>query len=344
MKYITLGKTNIEISEVGFGCIPIIRLSSQDAANVLRYAFERGINFYDTANLYRDSEEKIGKAFKGYRDKVVLATKTFKRDAVGTAKHIENSLRMLQTDYIDLFQFHQVSKEEEWEVITGPGGAMETVMKAKEEGKIRHVGITSHSYSMSLKLIKTNLFESLMFPFSFIEDSAVGEMLTLIREHEMTFLAMKPFGGGVIDDAQLAFKFLRQYQGAIPVPGFDAVEQIDQILKIYEKPNTVTREDIALMEKFKQELGSKFCRRCEYCQPCPSGVSITSAMTYPVVSKRMSPSVAVDFSKSVMNSVVNCTECGVCIKKCPYELPIPEILQENYKMYNEHRNTLGREI
>ncbi|KJS20507.1 MAG: aldo/keto reductase [Clostridiaceae bacterium BRH_c20a] len=341
MKYVKLGKTGIEISEVGFGCIPIIRLSNQDAADVMKYALDRGINFYDTANLYRDSEEKIGMAFKGSRDKVVLATKTFKRDVVGAAQHIENSLRMLQTDYIDLFQFHQISKEEEWETILGPGGAMETVIRAKEEGKIRSIGFSSHSHSMSIKLIKTNLFESLMFPFSFIEDSAVGEMLNLIREHEMSFLAMKPFGGGVIDDAQLTFKFLRQYQEAVPVPGFDTMEQIDEILNIYEKPNIVTPEDLILMEKYKQELGSKFCRRCEYCQPCPSGVLITSAMTYPVVSKRMSPTVAVEFAKSAMDSIANCTDCGACIEKCPYQLPIPQILQENYKMYEEHRQVQG---
>jgi len=341
MKYVKLGKTGIEISEVGFGCIPIIRLSNQDAADVLKYALDRGINFYDTANLYRDSEEKIGMAFKGSRDKVVLATKTFKRDAVGAAQHIENSLRMLQTDYIDLFQFHQVSKEEEWETILGPGGAMETVIRAKEEGKVRSIGFSSHSHSMSIKLIKTNLFESLMFPFSFIEDSAVGEMLNLIREHEMSFLAMKPFGGGVIDDAQLTFKFLRQYPEAVPVPGFDTMEQIDEILNIYEKPNIVTPEDLVLMEKYKQELGSKFCRRCEYCQPCPSGVLITLAMTYPVVSKRMSPTVSVEFAKSAMDSIANCTDCGACIEKCPYQLPIPQILQENYKMYDEHRKEQG---
>ena len=338
MQYRKLGKTGLMISEVGFGCIPIIRLDSEDAIHVLRYAFDRGINFFDTANAYHDSEQKIGMALCGHRDEIVLATKTGKRDAAGAAEHIENSLRRLQTDYIDLFQFHQVSKEEDWEAITAPGGALETVLKAKEQGKIRHIGVTSHSYSMALKLIKTGLFATVMFPFSFIEDSALGEMLRLTQEQDMGFLSMKPFGGGVIDNAALAFKFLRQYPEATPIPGFDSVAYIDEVLSFYEQPNIVTVEDTALMEKYRHDLGSQFCRRCEYCQPCPNGVMITPAMGYPILAKRMSPEVSVKFSKNPMESVTRCISCGECIMRCPYELPIPDILQRNFGLYTEHKN------
>ncbi|MFZ7102519.1 MAG: aldo/keto reductase [Peptococcaceae bacterium] len=336
MKYRQLGATGLTISEVGFGCIPIIRLSANDAADVLKYAFDRGINFFDTANAYHDSEEKIGQALREYRTKIVLATKTGRRDAAGALEHLENSLRMLQTDYLDLYQFHQVSKKEDWEAITAPGGAMETVLRAKKQGKIRHIGITSHSYTMALQLIKTGLFATIMFPFSFIEDSAVGEMLTLTREQGMGFLAMKPFGGGVIDNAALTFKFLREYSETIPIPGFDSRQYIDEVLAIYAKPNIVSEADKASMEKYRQELGTQFCRRCEYCQPCPSGVMITPAMGYPIVAKRMSPSVSVRFSQKAMESVTQCSRCGGCITRCPYELPIPDILQRNYQMYHEH--------
>lgn len=342
MEYRKLGKTDLMISEVGFGCIPIIRLSSKDATEVLSHAFDRGINFFDTANAYRDSEQKIGAALRGHRDKMVLATKTGKRDAAGTVEHIENSLRMLQTDYIDLYQLHQVSKKEDWDAITAPGGAMETVIKAKKQGKIRHIGITSHSYEMALQLIKTGLFATIMFPFSFIEDSALGEMLSLTQEQEMGFLAMKPFGGGVIDNAELAFKFLRQYPRVTPIPGFDSVKYIDEVQSFYEQPNIVSKEDTALMEKYRNDLGKQFCRRCEYCQPCPNGVMITPAMGYPIVAKRMSYSVSVEFSKSAMDSVTKCVSCGKCIKRCPYELPIPAILQKNFEMYAEHRNLIDK--
>lgn len=338
MQYRRFGRTDLMISEVGFGCIPIIRLSSDEAIHTLRYAFDKGINFFDTANAYHDSERKIGMALNDHRNEIILATKTWKRNAAGAAEDIDNSLRMLQTDYIDLFQLHQVSKEEHWDSITAPGGAMEAVLKAKEQGKIRHIGVTSHSYTMALRLIKTGIFATVMFPFSFIEDGALGEMLGMTQEQDMGFLSMKPFAGGVIDNAALAFKFLRQYPDAIPIPGFDSVEYIDEVLSFYEQPNIVTVEDKALMEKYRQDLGSQFCRRCEYCQPCPNGVMITPSMGYPIVAKRMSPEVSVKFSQDNMESVTKCTSCGECVTRCPYELPIPDILQRNYGLYTEHRN------
>lgn len=213
MQYLKLGNTDLTVSEVGFGCIPIVRLSTGEAVRLLCYAYERGINFFDTANAYQDSEQKIGLAFQGYRDKVVLATKSLQRNADGLTKHLENSLRMLKTDYLDLFQFHMVSKQSELEAITAPGGALEAAIKAKEQGKIRYIGITTHSYDMAIKLMKTGYFKTMMFPFNFIEDKAKGEMLQLSREKEIGFLAMKPFGGGALDNAELCFKFSTPVSG-----------------------------------------------------------------------------------------------------------------------------------
>ena len=341
MKQIMLGRTGITISEVGFGCIPIIRLSTDEAVKVLRHGFDRGITFYDTANAYKDSENKIGLAFAGMRDKVVLATKTQKRDAEGTMKHLDRSLSELRTDYIDLYQFHQVAQEKDWQAITAPGGALEAMVKAKEAGKIRHLGITSHSLTMAITLMKTGLFSTIMFPFNFIEDAAKEEMLPLAQELNIAFIAMKPFAGGVIDNGALAFKFLRQYPDAIVIPGFESAEGIDEILSYYEKPTVVTAEDRAAMEQYRQEVGKQFCRRCEYCQPCPHGVMITPAMSYQVVVRRLSPAKAVDFSRMPMESVSHCTECGACIARCPYDLPIPATLKKNKALYDGHKQEHG---
>ncbi len=170
------------ISEVGFGGIPIIRLDSDEAVRVLRHAHERGITLYDTANAYRDSEEKIGRAFAGMRDKVVIATKTIRRDAAAAAQQLDNSLAKLGTDYIDLFQLHQIAHEEEWQAVTAPGGAMEAVVKAKEAGKVRHIGVTSHSLEMAIKLVKSGLFSTIQFPFNFIETEACAELFPAARE------------------------------------------------------------------------------------------------------------------------------------------------------------------
>jgi predicted aldo/keto reductase-like oxidoreductase len=340
LNYRVLGKTGLKISEVGFGCIPIIRLNEAEAVKVLRHAYERGITFYDTANAYKDSEYKIGKALHDVRDQIVLATKTQRRDAGGVNEHLENSLRMLQTDHIDLYQIHQVSQEKDWEAITAPGGALEAVVKAQEQGKIKHIGVTSHSLPMAIKLVKTEIFETIMFPFNFIEDAAKEELNVVAAALDIGILAMKPFAGGAINNAALAFKFLRQHLNAVPIPGFDTVSGIDEILALYEQPNIVSEADLALMEKYREEVGRQFCRRCEYCQPCPNGVMITPAMGYPIVAARMSPAVSVDFAKKAMETVPQCIDCGICKTKCPYELPIPEILKKNYDLFEKHRNSL----
>ena len=336
MRYVRFGKTGLQISELGFGGIPIIRLSRDTAVKVLHRAYERGITFYDTANAYRDSEEKIGCAFDGIREKVIIATKTIKRDVQSAMKDLENSLRMLRTDYIDLYQLHQIAQEKDLNAVTAPGGALEAVVKARDEGKVRFIGATSHNLSMAVKLVKTGLFSSIQFPFNFIEDAAKDELHTTAHELDMGILAMKPFAGGMIDNADIAIKFLRQYPDVIPIPGYDSVDSVDEVVSFYHSPNIVTERDTRLMEKYRTELGKQFCRRCEYCQPCPNGVMITMAMAYKIIASRMSPAVSVEFSRAAMESVKLCDECGTCIERCPYELSIPEMLKSSYDLYEQH--------
>lgn len=337
MRYLPLGKTGLTVSEVGFGGIPIIRLDAEAAVVVLRRAFDAGITLYDTAHAYRDSEEKIGRALGEVRAKVVLATKTIRRDATGAVEQLENSLRMMKTEYIDIYQLHQIAQEKDWDIVTGPGGAMEAVIKAKEQGKIRYIGVTSHNLAMAVKLVKTGMFSTVQFPFNFIEEAAKDELHVAARERGMGILAMKPFAGGMIDHAGIAFKFLRQHPDVIALPGFDSPERVDEVVSFYRQPNRVTKKDLRLMEKYRLELGKQFCRRCEYCQPCPQGVMITPAMAYKVVASRMSPQVAVEFSKIPMESVTLCTECRECVDRCPYELPIPDILKMHYDLYEQHK-------
>lgn len=325
------------ISEVGFGGIPIIRLESNEAVRVLRHAHEQGITLYDTANAYRDSEEKIGRAFAGMRDKMVIATKTIRRDAAAAAQQLDNSLAKLATDYIDLFQLHQIAHEEDWQAVTAPGGAMEAVVKAKEAGKVRHIGVTSHSLPMAIKLVKSGLFSTIQFPFNFIETDACVDLFPAAREHGVGILVMKPFAGGVIDNADIVFKFLRQFPDAIPLPGCDSVQSVDEVVGIYDRPNHLNDQDRAIMDEYRIKLGKAFCRRCEYCQPCPQSVKITMALGYQIFVSRMGPLVAADFARAAMETIPQCEECGACIKRCPYELPIPEMLKKNYVSFTKHR-------
>jgi uncharacterized protein len=341
MRYRMLGKTGLEISEVGFGAIPIIRLSVEEAIKVLRRAYDRGITLYDTANMYLDSEEKIGRAFSGVRQQVVLATKTLKRDREGAAADIDLSLRRLQTDYLDLYQFHQVSQEKDYQTLTGPDGALEAVYRAREEGKVRHLGVTSHSLEMAVKLVKTGLFSTVQFPFNLIEEKPITDLHPAARELDMGILAMKPFCGGMVESARMCFKFLRQWPDVVPLPGFDTEERVDEVVDLYGEENVVAPEDLSSMEGCRKELGERFCRRCEYCQPCPQGVMITPAMIYPVIAHRMSPAIGSNFSAKAMESVRNCIECGECLERCPYGLPIPEMLKEHLELYDQHRAQLS---
>jgi predicted aldo/keto reductase-like oxidoreductase len=287
--------------------------------------------------MYRDSEAKIGQALSDVRKNIVIATKTTRRDAAGLREHLEKSLQKLKTDYLDLYQFHQVANDVEWNKITQEGGAWDEAQKAKAEGKIRFLGVTSHNLAMAIKLAKTGLFSTVQFPFNFIEPEAKDELHVYAQANGIGSIVMKPFAGGVIDNAALAFKYLRQFTDIIPIPGYDSVQSVNEIVSIYDSPNIVKSQDLAAMDKYRQELGREFCRRCEYCQPCQQGVIITPAMGYPIVASRMSPKVSVEFLKVAMESTQKCTECGECIERCPYELPIPEILKRNYDLFEAHR-------
>ena len=341
MRYLTLGKTGLKVSEVGFGGIPIIRLSMEDAVAVLRRAVERGVTLFDTANLYMDSEEKFGRALASERQRLVLATKSIKRDRAGVEADLHQSLTKLRTDYLDLFQFHQVSQENDLEAITGPQGALEGVLRAQEAGKIRHVGVTSHSLEMAVRLVKMGLFSTIQFPFSFIEEAAAEALHPAAQEANVGVMAMKPFCGGLVDRARVAFAYLRQYSDIIPLPGWDTVAGVDEVLDLYEQEKVITPEDRAEMARYRQELGDKFCRRCEYCQPCPQGVLITPAMLYGIVAHRMGPAKAAAFATKIMPTVKQCIQCQECEARCPYGLPIAETIQHHLALFEEHCRVAG---
>jgi uncharacterized protein len=286
-----------------------------------------------------DSEAKIGRAFAGRRQQVLLASKTIKRDRQGAKADLELSLQRLGTDYLDLYQVHQVSQESDWQTLTGPDGALEFLDRARQAGQIRHLGVTSHSLEMALRLVQTGLFSTIQFPFNFVETEAAQVLHPRARQQQLGILAMKPFCGGLVADARVAFAYLRQFPDILPLAGCDSVDRVDQVADLYAGDLQVTPEDLAAMERYRAELGDLFCRRCEYCQPCPQGVMITPAMLYGIVAHRMGPAKAAAFAAKTMESVRLCQECGECASRCPYHLPIPEILHKHLALYDEHRQT-----
>jgi predicted aldo/keto reductase-like oxidoreductase len=293
-----------------------------------------GINFIDTANGYTTSEERIGKALAGRRKEVIIATKTGARDKERATEHLELSLKRLQTDYIDIWQFHGVSSFENLDRVLGPGGAMEAAQEALQAGKIRHIGMSSHSMDVALKAVPTGQFETMQFPFNYVTSEPAQELIPLCREHDLGFIAMKPFAGGMLDKANLSIKYLLQFEGVVPDPGIETVAEIEEIAEIVSGPWEMTAEERQELERIRAEVGTRFCRRCQYCMPCAQGVNIPTVMNVYSFWRRFPPDRF--FGGGVARAIEtteNCIECGECEEKCPYNLPIIEMLVENAESF-----------
>ena len=336
MKTIRLGKTELRVSRVGFGGIPVQRLSENEAIAVIRRCLDLGVTFYDTATGYTTSEERIGKALAGRRDGVVLATKTPARDRETARAHLDQSLKRLNTDHIDIWQFHNVSTEEAYEQLLGPGGAMEVAQEAIAAGRVGHVGVSSHSPGMALKAVSSGLFATIQFPFNFVTHEALEELIPLARQHDVGFVAMKPLGGGLLENARLAIKYLLQFDDILPDPGIQQVEEIDEIVRIVDGPWELTSQEQLEMDQIRAQVGTRFCHRCAYCQPCPEGVDIPTVLTIRSFHRRFPPErFRTGNIADAIAGARNCAECGECETKCPYHLPIREMLVENIAFY-EH--------
>ncbi len=335
MQTVKLGKTGLAVTQVGFGGIPIISVPPEQAVAIVRHSFDLGVRFFDTANMYTTSEEKIGTALKAVRQQVVLATKTTDRTAAGAAEHIALSLKQLQTDWIDLYQLHNVSNPETLDQVLGPDGAYAAAEKARQAGKIRHIGLSSHNIEIAIAAVKTGLFETIQFPFNFIEDEPLKELFPLARQKAMGIIAMKPLGGGLLGKARLCFGFLQQHPHVVPIPGIRIKTEVDEIAALYHRPEPLAAADRKAMQKIRSDLGDKFCHRCEYCMPCEQGVAISNVLMFPAAAKRLAPNVVRSWLKGAIQSVDNCIACQECEAKCPYALPIPELLKAYRLRYDE---------
>jgi len=343
MKTIRLGKTGLEVSRVGFGGIPIQRLAEDEAIKVVQRCLDLGITFLDTANGYATSEERIGKAIAGRREQVIIATKTGARDRATAQEHLELSLTRLNTDYIDIWQFHNVSTFEAYEQVLGPSGAMEAAQEALRASKIRHIGLSSHSMDVALKAIPSGHFETIQFPFNFVTNEAATELIPLAQEHDIGFISMKPMAGGLLDNAVLAFKYLLKFDSIVPDPGIEKIEEIEEIIGIVQGPWELTSQERQEIERIRTQVGTRFCRRCGYCQPCPQGVSIVPIMNLRSFCKRLhAERLFTGWIARAVESVENCIECGECEDKCPYHLPIREMIVENMELYESVTSRVAR--
>ncbi len=332
MEYRSLGKTGLKVSFLGFGGIPIQRVTEPEACKIVEACVEKGINFFDSARVYSDSERKIRQGIKGKRDKVILATKSMARTAGKMTEDIEKSLSELGTDYIDLYQCHNVSSQELLDEIMAPHGAMEALLKAQKEGKIRFIGISAHRSEALLSAMKTGAFTTIQLPYNFIERYQEEKVLPLAHELDMGIIVMKPLAGGALSRPDLALKFLSTKDVSSIIPGIESLEQLEQNLDAVLQRKLLTADELEYMTKEAEKIGSRFCRRCDYCQPCPQGVKISSSFIFHGYFERYDMArMGQDRYRQLPVKADACIECGLCETRCPYNLPIREMLKKAHR-------------
>jgi len=323
------------VSKIAFGGIPIQRLSFEDAITVVKGVIDLGVNFIDTANGYTDSEEKIGAAIKGIpRESLIIATKSGAKDKKTFLEHVDLSLKRLGTDYIDLYQLHGVSTEEAYDAVFGEGGAFEGLEQAVKEGKIRFPAFSSHSVALACRMMREGKFYSVQLPINYVDDDAAKEAIPLAKELDVGFIAMKPFGGGLLSDAGLSIRYLLQFEGIVPDPGIEKLSEMKEIVGIVNSGEPFTEADAAAIEQAKVELGDSWCHRCDYCRPCPQNIGISGVLTSASLIKRMPFHRASMMASKNMEVARSCTECRACVSRCPYDLDIPELIKQRLAVWD----------
>ena len=309
MVTVTLGKTGITVNKNGFGALPIQRIPKEEAARLLRKAYDNGINFFDTARAYSDSEEKVGYAFKGIREKLYISTKTAAQDADGFWSDLHTSLKNLQTDYVDILQFHNPA------FCPKPGdesGLYDAIVKAKEQGKVRHIGITNHRLHVAMEAIESDLYETMQFPFCYLATDKDIAIVEACKKHDMGFIAMKALSGGLITNSAAAYAFEAQYDNVLPIWGVQREKELDEFLSYIDTPPAMTEEMAAYIEKEKAALSGSFCRGCGYCVPtCPAKIRINDCARMSLMLRR-APSAAwlTPEMQAVMAKIEDCIHCG----------------------------------
>lgn len=325
----TLGRTAMAVSVIGFGGIPIQQVSEAEASRILNHALDRGVNFIDTARGYTDSESKIGKALKHRRGDFFLATKALSRDAAGMAKELETSLRELQTDCIDLYQFHAIGTREQLDQVLGPDGAYSVLQKARRDGKVRFIGVTGHGRDILKAAIETDAFDTLQHPFNPIETEWEDAVIPTAKAKNIGLICMKPVAGGAIDNVPAALRFSLHKGMDVLIPGMDSIEQVDQNCEVGDNLRPPTAEELTILAAEKEAWGDRFCRRCGYCMPCPNGLNIPMLLLLHGYHERYGMTDwALERLEGLDKKYDDCVACGDCLSRCPYQLKIPEFMEK----------------
>lgn len=331
MEKVILGRTGICVQKNGFGALPVQRVSLNEAKIILRKAYENGIQFFDSARAYSDSEEKIGLALSDVRENIYISTKTMATTVQAFWEDLETSLKMLKTDYIDIYQFHNPS------FCPKPGdgtGLYEAMLEAKSQGKIHYIGLTNHGWKVAKEAIESDLYDTLQFPFSYLASEKEEELVRLCEEHNVGFICMKALSGGLITRSDIAYAYLLQYKNALPIWGIQKESELDEFISYQKQAPVLTKDIEEIIQHDRKELTGHFCRGCGYCMPCPQGIIINQCARMSLMLRRApAENWLLEKWQAEMNKIKDCIHCGKCMTHCPYGLNTPELLQKNYEDY-----------
>lgn len=333
IKKVRLGRTDLWVTKTAFGALPVQRIDRAAAKKLLRRAYDAGINYFDTANMYTDSEEKIGEALSDVRQSIVISTKSGGKDKKTVQAHIEESLRRLRTDYIDLFQFHNPAELPD---INDPDGPFAAALEARQKGYIRHIGITNHRLKVAQAAIESGNFETLQFPFCYLSAARDLELTERCRAADMGFIAMKGLSGGMLNNAAACYAFMQQHENVVPIWGIQHEWELDQWLELTERNQQMTPELQAVIDRDRKELSGSFCRACGYCLPCTAGIDIPQAARMAMLLRRAPyQQYMTDEWRDKMHKIQDCVHCDACKSRCPYELDTPALLESMLRDYDQ---------
>lgn len=322
-----LGRTDLYVTPISFGALPVQRCTLEEAGPVLNAALDKGINFIDTARAYTDSEEKIGLHLAKRRSEYYLASKSMARDAETMKKDVEKSLSDMKTDLIDLYQVHNIKKREDLDAVLAPSGAYEGLLQKKKEGRIDFIGVTGHNFALLTEAVKTDKFDTVQVPYNIIEQDAAKELFGEARKRDMGIIVMKPLGGGQISKIVESLKFILQQDDVVAIPGMDRPEHVIENLKALDGP--FSKEELAVLEEEARLVGKTFCRRCGYCLPCTVSIDIPQIFIFRIQYNRYGMTNAIPKRYAGLSVKASaCIDCGICENRCPYDLPIRQWLKE----------------
>lgn len=332
MNTIPLGKTGISVRELGFGAMYLPRVSAEASETIIKKAFDLGINYFDTAAAYQDSEEKLGRVFSKRKKDFIITSRSmaYKTGAEAFRQEFEQSFKRLKVEVLDFYGFHAVNQPADLTMVLG--APLDFLKKQKDAGRIRHIAITGHNPVTLIDALKTGEFELAMFPFNVIEQEPLGGLLAIAASLGVATSVMKPLAGGVIESKALALRFLLGHPAGVITPGMASVKEVEENAGVFEERKPLSRDELAMLEQEVTVLGKDFCRRCSYCMPCPEGIMIpfVHMIHKKCYGRPMNDDAAytLELGRRMLPALEKCAGCGTCIKKCPYSIPTPERVKE----------------